>query len=91
MKSYWVAKVQNLDKVTINTPMASERSGAIANISVKGFTPQELADKLLKEFKIYTVAIDHPYIKGVRITPHLYTSIPDLDKFVEAIKSISNS
>ena len=58
---------------------------------VKGYTPQQLADKLLKDFKIFTVAIDHPYIKGVRITPHLYTSIADLDKFVEAIKSISNS
>ena len=91
LKSYWVAKVQNLDKVTINTPLASERSGAIANISVKGYTPQQLADKLLKDFKIFTVAIDHPYIKGVRVTPHLYTSIADLDKFVEAIKSISNS
>ena len=74
----------------MNTPNTNDRSGAIDNIGVKGYTPQQLADKLLKDYKIFTVAIDHRYIKGVRVTPHLYTSLDDLDKFVEAIKSIAS-
>ena len=90
LKNYWVTKVKDLTNVTMNNPNENERSGAIANFSVRGYTPQQLADKLFKEHKIFTVAIDHPHIKGVRVTPHLYTSISDLDKLVEAIKSITN-
>lgn len=90
LRNYWVSKVQDISNVNMNTPNTNDRSGAIANIGVKGYTPQQLADKLLKDYKIFTVAIDHRYIKGVRVTPHLYTSLDDLDKFVEAIKSIAS-
>jgi len=86
LKNYWTEKVKNSPKVTINTPLNDdERSCAIANIAIDGYTPQLLSDKLFSDFKIFTVAIDHPYIKGVRVTPHLYTSLADLDKFVEAV------
>ena len=86
LKNYWVNRTLHLANVQMNTPLETERTGAIANFSVKGFTPQQLADKLLTDHKIFTVAIDHPYIKGVRVTPHLYTSLDDLYKLVEAIK-----
>lgn len=86
LRNYWVSRVQDLQNVVMNTPNENERTGAIANISIKGYTPQQVADKLLKDHKVFTVAIDHPHIKGVRVTPHLYTSLADLDKLVEAIK-----
>ncbi len=89
LKSYWVQKVKNLPHVTINTPEEDARSGAIANISIRGMSPQALADKLLADHKIFSVAIDHPNIKGVRITPHLYTALSELDKLVEAIKTMA--
>ena len=89
LKSYWVTKVKDLPHVSMNTPDDENRSGAIANIAIAGLTPQQLSDKLLADAKIFTVAIDHPFIKGVRITPHLYTSLADLDKLVEAIKKMA--
>ncbi|MFM9946079.1 MAG: aminotransferase class V-fold PLP-dependent enzyme [Bacteroidia bacterium] len=89
LRNYWVSKVKDFENVTMNTPYAEERGGAIANFSVKGYTPTQLADTLFKDHKIFTVAIDHPHIKGVRVTPHLFTSISDLDKLVDAIKGLS--
>ncbi len=90
LKNYWVNKTKDLAKVTFNTPSEDERTGTIANFAIEGFTPAQLSDKLLADYKIFTVAIEHPYIKGVRVTPHLYTSINDLDKLVEAVNSITN-
>ena len=89
LKNYWVDQVKDLSHVSINTPMLREEgSCGIANVSVKGLSPQQLASKLYDDFKIFTVAIDHPYIKGVRVTPHLYTSLPDLDALGNAIKKL---
>lgn len=90
LMNYWVSKVADLPKVTINTPWnENSRNCTIINIAIEGFTPSELAEKLIKEHNIFTVAIDHPYIKGVRVTPHLYTSIKDLDAMVAAVKKIA--
>ncbi len=86
LEQYWVNQVKHLEKVKMNTPGDTTRHGAIANISIANYSPAQLAEKLYSDFKIFTVAIDHPHIQGVRITPHLYTSLEDLEKLVEAIK-----
>ncbi len=87
---YWVAKVADQPKIKINTPFETDsRCGAIANISVDGYNPTDLANKLYKDHKIFTVAIDHPAVKGVRVTPHIFTSTDELDKLVLALKQIA--
>jgi selenocysteine lyase/cysteine desulfurase len=50
--------------------------------------PQDLADTLLKKYKIYTVAIDGANVHGCRITPNMYTTTKELDIFVAALKEM---
>ncbi|MCC6720829.1 MAG: aminotransferase class V-fold PLP-dependent enzyme [Bacteroidia bacterium] len=89
LKNYWVQKIKNYPYISINTPVTDEnRSCAIANFSVSNYTPQQVTEKLLSEHKIFTVAIEHPFINGVRVTPHLYNSTKELDKFVDAISML---
>jgi selenocysteine lyase/cysteine desulfurase len=89
MKS-WVSQVYNLPGVTINTPWQDDqRNSALVNIAVQGYTPAALSEKLLKDFGIFTVAIDHPAIKGVRVTPHLYNTLEEVNQLAAAIKTIS--
>jgi selenocysteine lyase/cysteine desulfurase len=90
MTQYWTSKVASQNKISINTPWEDpKRCGAIANVSVEGYTPGVLADTLFSKYKIFTVAIEHPAIRGVRITPHLSNSIEDLDALVSALNEIS--
>jgi selenocysteine lyase/cysteine desulfurase len=89
LQQYWTEAVRPLPKITINTPKEKQRACALANISIQGFTPDELSKKFLDDYNIFTVAIDHPAIKGVRVTPHLYTSTEELDLFIKAIKEIA--
>jgi selenocysteine lyase/cysteine desulfurase len=51
--------------------------------------PQDLADTLLKKYRIYTVAIDGANVHGCRITPNLYTTTKELDAFVGALKELA--
>lgn len=50
--------------------------------------PQDLADTLLKKYKIFTVAIDGAGVHGCRITPNVYTTTQELDTFVAALKDL---
>ena len=90
LQRYWTDKVRDLPKVNINTPVDKERSCAIANIAVEGMKPHELSKYFFEEHRIFTVAINRKSVKGVRVTPHLYTSTKDLDKFVAAIEQIGS-
>ncbi len=91
LQHYWTDKVRNHPGILINTPEAPERSGAIANVGVKGHAPGDLAKLLLDQYRIFTVAIDYAGVQGVRVTPQVFTTTKELDRFVTALKEIAAS
>ena len=91
LKNYWVTSVKDLPKVIINTPFEDERSCGLANFAIEGMEPGAVADYLYNKHKIFTVGINRESVKGVRVTPHLYTTKPELDLLVKAIKELSEA
>ncbi|MGH7655697.1 MAG: aminotransferase class V-fold PLP-dependent enzyme [Gemmatimonadaceae bacterium] len=89
LQQYWTTKVRGLPKIVMNTPSDPARTAAIANVGIEGMKPAELAKTLLDKYKIFTVAIDGALVKGVRVTPQVYTASAELDKFVAALREIS--
>lgn len=86
---YWSSALRKDPKGFIfNTPEQQYRYAGIGNVGIEGINPGELAAKLLKDYKIWTVAIDTPTVKGVRITPHVYTTTDELDALVQAMIEI---
>ena len=45
-------------------------------------TPAQLENALFDGYKIHTVGIVWENIRCVRVTPHVYTSIADLDTYM---------
>ncbi len=91
LQNYWTEKVSSIPKIILNTPLEANRSCAIANVGIEGIAPADLAKRLLKEHKIFTVAIDYANIRGCRICPNLYTTTKELDMFVSALKTLATS
>lgn len=91
LQNYWTKQVRNLPGIILNTPEDPARSCAIANVGIKGMKPAAMAERLLKQYGIYTVAIDGKGVQGCRITPNLYTTTKELDKFVKALKDMINT
>ena len=91
LQNYWTSRVSAIPGVVLNTPTSAHRACAIANVGINGMKPALLAETLLKKYKIWTVAIDYANVQGCRITPNLYTTTAELDKFVLALKELSTS
>lgn len=89
LKKYWAEKALQIPGVKIHTSLKPEFSCAIAGVSVDGVKPGELESKLFTDFKIHTTPISYEYVNCVRVTPHVYTKISDLDRLVEALEKIS--
>jgi selenocysteine lyase/cysteine desulfurase len=90
LQLYWTSKVRNVAKINVNTPADENRSCGIANVGIDGITPADLATRLLKEHRVFTVAIDYANVHGCRITPNLFTTTAELDSFVLALKTLAS-
>ena len=90
LKYYWASRVQQMPKVKLHTSLDPRYSCAICGVSVDGMTPAQLEAALFDQYKIHTVGIVWENISCVRVTPHVYTSIADLDKLAGAIQTISS-
>jgi selenocysteine lyase/cysteine desulfurase len=89
LQTYWSSKVRNLPNIEVNTPVDPARSCGIANVGIRNMKPGDMADTLMKKYKVYTVAIDGANVHGCRISPNVYTTTAELDTFVAALKEMA--
>ena len=86
----WASELKDNKNIILNTPLGEGQSYGIANVGVKNLRPSELADKLFDDHNIFTVPIDDDRgIRGVRVSPNLYSTVEDIDKFIEAMLTIA--
>ena len=89
LKNYWCNKAIKIPKVKLYTSLKDEYSCAIANFTIEGLKPEDIDAKLFEKKKIHCTTINHENVHGVRITPHVYTTLRDLDRLVEGITEIA--
>lgn len=89
LKNYWAEKALEIPGINLHTSLKSVYSCAIAGVSVDGLTPHQLGNTLLEKYKIHTTSIVYGNISCVRVSPHVYTSLDDLDRFVYALGKIA--
>ena len=90
LQNHWIQNLKNIPNIEINTPLPFTKSFGIGNVGIKNMPPKIMAEKLLKEFKIFTVAINYANVKGYRITPNIYNSIDEIEIFIDAIKKLAS-
>jgi selenocysteine lyase/cysteine desulfurase len=91
LKNYWASRVQSIPKVKIHASMRPEYSCAICGVSIDGKSPAQVSGALFDRYKIHTVGIVWENIRCVRVTPHVYTPVRDLDTLVAAIGEIASA
>ncbi len=89
LKNYWAERVGKIPKVKFNTSLKDNQSCALCNFTIEGMEHSKIQEELFSKYKIYTTQISHDEFKGVRVTPHVYTKLKDLDFFINAVEKIA--
>ena len=91
LQQYWTSKVRGKPKIVVQTPADPARSCAIANVTITGMAPADLARALFEKYRVFTVAINRPEagILGIRVTPHLFSTTSDLDALVKGLTELA--
>jgi selenocysteine lyase/cysteine desulfurase len=57
-------------------------------VQVEGVGAVDLARHLWEEHRILVTAIEHPEVEGIRVTPSVYTTLEEVDRFCEAVEAL---
>lgn len=91
LKNRSMSKISDIPNIQFFTSRSPAWGCAIGTFGLGNKKPSEIADRLFNDFKIHTVPIDWEKIKGVRVTPNVYTQEEDVDRLAKAIRVISAS
>ncbi|CAN5638369.1 aminotransferase class V-fold PLP-dependent enzyme [soil metagenome] len=86
LRDYWAGRLLRHDRVRLRTSQKPGRAAGIATVDIDGIEPGAVANWLFAEHRIIVSPIGHPEVRGVRVSPSVYTQLEELDRFVEAME-----
>lgn len=89
LSRYWMNNLKSIPKVGFNTSFDPLQSCAIANFKIDGVDPVALGGYLMAKHKIFTTPIVHDEFTGIRITPNVYTTLWELDRFCDVVAEVA--
>jgi isopenicillin-N epimerase len=91
LSRYWMNRLKDVPKVRFHTSFDPAQSCAIANVQIQGIDPSAIGNYLFAQHRIFTTPIVHEEFQGIRITPNLYTTLGELDRFGNIMEKIARS
>jgi isopenicillin-N epimerase len=89
LSRYWMNQLKDVPRIRFNTSFDPNQSCAIANVQIEGIKPDDVVKYLFDKHHIFTTPIVHEEFQGIRITPNVYTTLEELDRFCEQMESIA--
>jgi len=86
LRDYWANRLLAHDRVRLNTSLKPGYACGLANVRVEGVDSAALNNWLWSERHILTTAIQHDEFEGIRVTPSVYTTLEELDRFCDAVE-----
>jgi selenocysteine lyase/cysteine desulfurase len=86
LRERWSAPLRELPGVRMLTSDDPEMACGLGNVSVEGTDPAKIVSHLWERHRIITTPIKHAEYQGIRVTPSVYTTLQDLDIFVDAMR-----
>jgi len=81
LNSYLKEQIKTkIPQITFITPMSPELSAGVTIINLPGKKPAEVSQKL---YELYGIAAAPT--GGIRMSPHIYNTLADIDKVVKAL------
>ena len=84
----WANRFLQHDPVHLHTSLRPGLACGIATVQIDGIDSAELNTWLWKEDRILTVAIKHEEFEGIRVSPSVYTTAAELDRFCDAVEDV---
>ena len=84
----WAKRLEKLPKVKILTPYDPAQSCGLASVAVEGVDVNKLVASLWDKYRIIVTPIVHKEFSCVRVTPNVYTTTAEIDRFGDVMEEV---
>jgi selenocysteine lyase/cysteine desulfurase len=75
-------------KVKLHTSLKPQFSCGIGTVQIEGIDTTKIADYLWDKHRILVVAIKHDEFEGLRVTPSVYSTLEEVDRFCDIMENV---
>ncbi|PYP20712.1 MAG: aminotransferase V [Gemmatimonadetes bacterium] len=84
----WAKRLEKLPKVKILTPYDPAQSCGLASVAVEGVDVNKLVASLWDKYRIIVTPIVHKEFSCLRVTPNVYTTTAEIDRFGDVMEEV---
>jgi len=88
LRDSWATPLLENDRVRLHTSLKPGMACGIANVEIEGVDPGELTSWLFRQHRIIVTPIKHDEFQGIRVSPSVYTTPEEIDRFVDAMQYV---
>lgn len=88
LRERWMSRLADQPGVVLHTSRAPGMAYGIGNVQIEGVDTRKLVAHLFDAHRIIVVPIVHEDFQGIRVTPNIYTTLDEIDRFVEAMETV---
>ncbi len=88
LKNRWAERLSKVPGARMLVGLEPNQSGAFGTIHFETMDPGKLSDALLTKYNILVTPITGPGLNGIRVSPNVYTSTAEIDRFCDAVETV---
>ncbi|MCH7756296.1 aminotransferase, partial [candidate division KSB1 bacterium] len=88
LRDRWAKRLLEHDRVRLHTSLKPGFACGLATVQIEGVDPAELTAHLWKKQRIIVTPIMRDEFQGIRVTPNVYTTLEEVDRFCEAMETV---
>jgi selenocysteine lyase/cysteine desulfurase len=85
LTQHWIAQARTIPGFTLHTPLEGDGVGAISLFSIEGVDSKALERELRETHKVHVKHRRVRHLEGLRVSPHVYITTTELDRFIEVL------
>ena len=89
LRDRWARRLLEHERIRLHTSLRPGFACGIATVQIDGVDSVELANHLWDTKRILVVGIKHPEFEGVRVSPSVFTTLEEIDRFAEAMEAVA--
>jgi selenocysteine lyase/cysteine desulfurase len=87
LTGHWVAKACDIPGFRLHTPL--DGAVAVTLFSIDGLDAKSIEQELRETHQVHVKFREVRHLRGMRVSPHIYTTKTDLDRFVDALGAVA--
>ncbi len=88
LRERWATRLLAHDRVKLHTSLKPQFASSLACVQIEGVDTGALNTHLWTKHRIFTVGIKHDEFEGLRVSPNVYSTLEEIDRFAEAMEDV---